>query len=147
VITEWLKSLGIDSICQWDLLVFLESHRTLLVGAEDIARLMPYGAAPVVAALDQLESRGLLERSRLSQGARLYQLVQFDGPRDRAFKELLILAASRMGRLEIIQNLRKMSLSAVVLNVRVATAGGVRGRNNRDTEARGKEGVKWPKAI
>src|SRR5919109_400151 len=112
MIKEWLKSLAIDNICQWDLLVFLHRHRTALVGAEDIARLVPYGTGPIVTALDYLESQGLVERSRLSQGARLYQLIQVQGPRGHAFRELVALTLSRAGRLQIAANLRQNCQSA-----------------------------------
>ena len=71
----WLKTLGIASLCQWDVLVFLYRHQSSLVSAEHIARFLGYATTEVVAALDSLESSGLLERSRVSQGVRLYQLT------------------------------------------------------------------------
>ena len=67
----WLKTLGVQSLCQWDVLVFLYRHQTTLVGAEYLARLLGYPTEPVVAALDVLESLGLEERSRVSPGARV----------------------------------------------------------------------------
>jgi len=33
----WLKTLGIESLCQWDVLVFLYRHQPTLVRAEHIA--------------------------------------------------------------------------------------------------------------
>jgi DNA-binding MarR family transcriptional regulator len=66
----WLKTLGIESLCQWDVLVFLYRHQPTLVSAEQIARFLGYATAEVVAALDSLESSGLVERSRVSQGVR-----------------------------------------------------------------------------
>jgi len=74
-VNGWLKILGIESICQWDVLVFLYRHQSSLVNAEHIARFLGYATAEVVAALDSLESSGLVERSRVSQGVRLYQLT------------------------------------------------------------------------
>jgi len=71
----WLKTLGIESLCQWDVLVFLYRHQPTLVGAEHIARLLGDATAEVVAALDSLESSGLVQPSRVSQGVRLYQLT------------------------------------------------------------------------
>ena len=38
----WLKALGVDSLCQWDVLVFLCRHLASLVSAEHIARLLGY---------------------------------------------------------------------------------------------------------
>ena len=34
----WLQTLGIESLCQWDVLVFLYRHQPTLVRAEHIAR-------------------------------------------------------------------------------------------------------------
>src|SRR5229473_1778163 len=74
-VEDWLKTLGIESLCQWDVLVFLYRHQSSLVSAEDIARFLGYATVEVVAALDSLESSGLVERSRVSQGVRLYHLT------------------------------------------------------------------------
>jgi hypothetical protein len=67
---------GIDEICQWDVLVFLHRHRTALLSAEQITRLMCHGSRAVITALDDLAAAGIVERSRLLQGARLYQLIR-----------------------------------------------------------------------
>jgi hypothetical protein len=107
-IEGWLKTLGIETLCQWDTLVFLYRHQTSLVGADYMARLMGYATEPVVAALDLLESRGLVDRSRVSQGARLYQFcVPSVPPEDGAFKRLLDLAGHRAGRLLLSKQLRR----------------------------------------
>jgi len=71
----WLKTLGIESLCQWDVLVFLYRHQSSLVSAESIARFLGYATAEVAAAVDSLESLGAVERSRVSQGVHLYQLA------------------------------------------------------------------------
>jgi len=71
----WLKTLGIESLCQWDVLVFQYRHQYSLVSAEHIALFLGYATADVVAALDSLASSGLVEGSRVSQGVRLYQLT------------------------------------------------------------------------
>jgi biotin operon repressor len=100
----WLKTLGIDSLCQWDVLVFLYRHQSSLVSAEHIARFLGYGTAEVVAALDSLESSGLVERSRVSQGVRLYQLTEIpptsaseagESGVGRALERLMTLVDSR----------------------------------------------------
>jgi hypothetical protein len=44
-IDGWLNTLGIASLCQWDVLVFLYRHQTSLVGADFIARLLGYARA------------------------------------------------------------------------------------------------------
>jgi MarR family len=82
----WLKTLGIASLCQWDLLVFLDRHPSLLISAEHIPFFLGYSTAEVVAALDNLEASGLVERSRASQGVRLYQVT---APTDPARRDAL----------------------------------------------------------
>ena len=103
----WLKTLGIESLCQWDVLVFLYRHQSSLVSAEHIARFLGYATAEVVAALDSLESSGLVERSRVSQGVRLYQLTApADPTRSDASERLMTLADSHTVRLLLARRLR-----------------------------------------
>src|SRR5260370_16457853 len=86
----WLKTLGIESLCQWDVLVFLDRHPSILASTEDVALFVGYATAEVVAALDSLESSGLVVRSRVSQGVRLYQLTAPTDPtRPSAFPHLI----------------------------------------------------------
>ncbi|MCI0455587.1 MAG: MarR family transcriptional regulator [Gemmataceae bacterium] len=104
----WLKTLGIESLCQWDVLLFLYRHQTSLVGADYLASLLGYAIDAVSAALDVLESLRLVERSRVSQGARLYQfIVPAESPRGAAFERLLALADHRAGRLLLAKQLRR----------------------------------------
>ena len=96
----WLKTLGIASLCQWDMLVFLDRHPSLLVDTENIAFFLGYVIAEVVAALDSLESSGFVERSRVSQGVRLYQVTAPADPTRRdALERLMALADSHTVRL------------------------------------------------
>jgi DNA-binding MarR family transcriptional regulator len=102
-----LKTLGISSLCQWDVLVFLYHHQTSLLGANLIAHLLGYASDPVVAALDTLAFLGLVERSRVSQAARLYQFtVPSDPQRRDAWMALLPMANNRAGRVRLAQHLR-----------------------------------------
>jgi hypothetical protein len=95
----WLKTLGMESLCQWDVLVFLYRHQSILVGAEHIARLLGDATAEVVAALESLESSGLVAPSRASEGVRLYQLTAPPDPtRHDALERLMALAHSRTAR-------------------------------------------------
>jgi DNA-binding transcriptional ArsR family regulator len=104
----WLKTLGVESLCAWDVLVFLYRHQSSLVSAEHIARLLGYATAPVVEALEVLESLGLVKRSREAQGARLYRLTgPTEPPDDEAFERLLDLAGHRAGRLLLSKQLRR----------------------------------------
>ena len=106
-IDGWLNTLGIASLCQWDVLVFLYRHQASLVGADVIARLLGYASGPVVAALDMLESLDLVERSRVSQIVRLYQFtVPSDPPRGDAWARLLALASHRAGRVRLAKRWR-----------------------------------------
>ena len=150
MLQEWLDLLGIDQICQWDVLVFFRHHRTTLLGAEQIARLTRYGTGLVVAALDHLESHGLVERSRLSQGARLYELTGFDGPRARAFQELMALTETRAGRLAIVQQLREAGEAgrskASVSMIPIAEQKRTHGKSNSPYSGSRGSG-KWPQAI
>jgi hypothetical protein len=106
-IDRLLKTLGITSLCQWDVLVFLYYHQTSLLGANLIAHLLGYASDPVVAALDALAFLGLVERSRVSQVARLYQFtVPSDPQRRDAWLALLPLVGHRAGRVRLVQHLR-----------------------------------------
>ena len=102
----WLKTLGVELLCQWDVLVFLYRHQFSLVSAEHIARFLGYPTAEVVAALDSLESPGLVERSRVSQGVRLYQITgPADPTRRDALERHMTLADSRTVRLLLARRL------------------------------------------
>ena len=100
LVEGWLKTLGIESLCQWDVLVFLYRHQSSLVSAEHIARFLGYATAEVVAALVSLESSGVVDRSRVSQGVRLYQLTAPADPTRRdALGQIMTLADSHKVRL------------------------------------------------
>jgi hypothetical protein len=106
-IDGWLKTLGIASLCQWDVLVFLYRHQTSLVSADFIARLLGYASGPVSAALEVLEFLGLLERFRVSQIVRLYKFTApSDPPRGDAWARLLALGSDRGGRVRLSKRLR-----------------------------------------
>jgi hypothetical protein len=106
-IDGWLNTLGVASLCQWDVLIFLYRHQTSLLGADFIARLLGYASGPVAAALDVLESLGLVARSRVSQIVRLYQFtVPSDPQRGEAWARVLTLASDHAGRLLLSKSLR-----------------------------------------
>jgi hypothetical protein len=89
----WLKTLGIASLCQWDMLVFLDRHLSILVSTENIVSFLGYATADVGSALDSLESSGLVERSRVGQGVRLCQVTApADPTRRNALERLMSLA-------------------------------------------------------
>jgi hypothetical protein len=104
----WLKTLGIESLCRWDVLVFLYRHQPTLVRVEYIARLLGDATAEVVAALDSLESSGLVQPSRVFQGVRFYQLTAPADPTRRdALVRLMTLADSHTVRLLMGRRLRR----------------------------------------
>src|SRR5947209_14453302 len=106
-IESWLKTLGIESLCQLDVLVFLHHHPISLFGAEYLARLLGYASAPVVGALEYLKILRLVERSRVSQRVRLYWFTAPSDPQRRdASERLLALANSRAGRVVLSKKLR-----------------------------------------
>jgi hypothetical protein len=103
-----LTTLAMPSLSQWDVLVFLYRHPTSLLSGEHIARLLGYATALVVDALDQLEPMGLVKRSRVDQGVRLYQFnVPAESPRGDALNRLLTLADSRPMRLFLAKRLQR----------------------------------------
>ena len=96
----WLRTLGIESLCQWDVLVFLYRHQASLVSAEHIGRLVGYVPGAVLAAVERLECLGYVQRSRVSQGVRLHQLtLPADSQLRDAFNRLMALTDGRAGRL------------------------------------------------
>jgi MarR family len=107
-VVGWLHTLGVVSLCQWDVLVFLYRHQSTLLGAADLARLLGYPSDSIVVALDSLEALELVSRSRVSQGARLYQFsIPLGPPRGEAFAWLQALIAHRTGRVRVAQQLRR----------------------------------------
>jgi hypothetical protein len=109
----WLQTVGAESLCQWNVLVFLHAHRASLLGADHLARLLGYATEPVIAALDALESLGLVERSRVSGGARLYQFCAPPvGGRGEALERLMRLAGDREGWLLLSAQLRRRERDA-----------------------------------
>ena len=106
-IEGWLKTLGIESLCQWDILVFLDRHPSLLIGAQNIPFFLGYAMAQAVAALDSLDSLGLVERSRDSQGVRLYEVTAPTDPARRdALARLMLFADGHTVRPRLARRLR-----------------------------------------
>ena len=107
-VTGWLHTLGIVSLCHWDVLVFLSRHQTTLLGTASLAQLLGYATESIVAAVESLESLALVRRSRVSQGARLYQcMIPPTSPRGEAFARLQALADHRAGRVLVATQLQR----------------------------------------
>lgn len=111
LVRERLETLGFSLLSEWDVLAFLYRHGTSLTSAAQMAHLLGDNKAAVGAALDRLESLGLIQRSRGSQGVRLYRIsVPADPLRYSCFIELMNLAEKREGRLLLLKHLSRGSL-------------------------------------
>ena len=108
LVLERLQALGVTLLSEWDTLVFLNHHGATLGTAAQIARLIGYNKAEIGAALHRLEALGLIQRSRDSQGIRLYH---FSAPPEPScyscLLDLMSLAQNRMGRLLLLKNLKR----------------------------------------
>jgi hypothetical protein len=99
-VQHWLHSVGVESLCQLEVLTFLHRHPITLLPPEYLARLLGYGIEPVVAALDSLSALQLLKWSAQSRGARSYQVIAPSArSRTDALEQLLALSHHRAGRL------------------------------------------------
>jgi len=129
-VEHWLVTARIASLHHWDMLVFLSRHQTSLLSAEHMARLLGYTTGEVVAALEYLESLGFVERSRASQGVRLYQFtVPPDSTHGDACRRLLRVADSRAVRLLLAKRWRQGDRRADTNN----SASGLSGREGEET--------------
>jgi MarR family protein len=108
LVLERLQTLGVTDLSEWDALAFLYRHGASLAAAAQIGRLIGYGKAEIGAALHRLEALGLIQRSRDSQGIRLYQ---FSAPPDPArfssLLELMSMTQNRTGRLLLLKHLKR----------------------------------------
>jgi hypothetical protein len=104
-IHDCFQRLGIASLSDWDVLIFIYRHKTNLASADQIARLLGYSSKAVGSALDRLESKNLILRSRCSQGVRLYQCTPFEAAieTESCLGKLIGLSEDRSGRLLLIR--------------------------------------------
>jgi predicted transcriptional regulator len=106
LVDGWLDVLQISTVTEWDVLVFLHRHGTILVKAESVAQLIGYDKDSVGKALDNLVSLGVVRRSRSSQGVRFYRFdVPLNSAIEQSMEQLLRLSAERAGRLIITRSL------------------------------------------
>lgn len=97
---EYLESLGISQMAEWDVLVFLHRHGVSLLRPDKIARLIGYEDKLIEDAMNRLESRGLIARSRPFEKAHLYQVsVSIHAENSKCFQQMMSLADTREGRL------------------------------------------------
>jgi DNA-binding MarR family transcriptional regulator len=99
--------MGISLLSEWDVLAFVYRHGASLTNSDQIARLIGYESTIVRAALDRLESKNLIERSRPSQGVRFYRiLASTDAGRQRCLQQIVSLSETRAGRLLLARRLK-----------------------------------------
>jgi MarR family len=106
---DGLQTLGVSLLIEWDALVFVYRHGTSLASAAQIAHFIGYDQATTGAALDRLESLGLIRRlcGSDSQGMLLYHVsIPTDPSRHSCLMELLRLTEERTGRLAMLSHLR-----------------------------------------
>jgi predicted transcriptional regulator len=105
---SWLEEIGISQLSEWDVLIFLCRHGTSLASAGQIALLLGYSKSIVGKSLDRLGALGLVQRSRSSQGVRLYHFaIPVNSTHARNVEELLKVSEKRSGRLVVARSLKK----------------------------------------
>ena len=108
----WLKIVKISQLSEWDVLVFLYRHGTSLASAGQIALLVGSSRIAVGKALDSLGALGFVQRSRSSQGVRLYRFAVPVNPKyQQSMEQLLNLSEKRSGRLIVARILRACARS------------------------------------
>jgi hypothetical protein len=109
LVLERLRSLGVALLTEWDALTFVYRHATSLCTAAQIARLIGYDKAETAAALQRLETLGLIQRSRVNQGIRFYRMSATLEPiYQSSLLELMSLNQDRAGRLLLLKHLRRL---------------------------------------
>jgi predicted transcriptional regulator len=108
VVLSHLRTLGVALRSELDALAFLYYHAASLGTTAQIARLIGYDKAEIGAALHRLESLGLIQRSRASQGIRMYRFsVPPEPSRHSSLLAVMNLAQNRTGRLQVLKHLRR----------------------------------------
>lgn len=108
LVLESLQTLGVAFLTEWDVLTFVYQHATSLCTAAQIARLIGYDKVETAGALQKLETLGLIERSRVTQGIRFYRVPPPEDPlRRRCLLELMSLTQDRAGRLVLLRHLKR----------------------------------------
>jgi DNA-binding MarR family transcriptional regulator len=119
-IQSCLESLSISLLSEWDVLAFVYRHGASLTTADEVAGLIGYEGMVVDDALDRLERERLIERSRPSQGVRIYRIITpTDAGRRRCLQRLVSLSESRAGRLLLAKRLEPVRSEAAEANNRV----------------------------
>ena len=107
IVLEHLHAVGVELTSEWDTLVFLYHHSASLGSAAHIARFIGYDKTETGAALRKLEALGLIERSRVSQGIRIFRFSAPSEPgRHSDLLALMAMGQDRAGRLLLLKHLQ-----------------------------------------
>ena len=102
-VERWLTMLGVQSLAEWDVLMFLYRHRFSLFRTDAIPPLAGYSSDVSSAALSSLERLGLVKRLRAPANEDIYTPKSPDEPaREMALNHLMDLAEDRTVRLALI---------------------------------------------
>jgi DNA-binding MarR family transcriptional regulator len=105
-IKECLATWGIFFLEEWDLLVFLHRHRNSLLTVEKISLLLGSDTPAVTQALRTLETAGLVQCSRSSQGILFNRLItSVDADRQDCFVRLMNLLKEPLVRNLVVRRL------------------------------------------
>jgi hypothetical protein len=106
-VQESLEALGVALLSEWDSLAFLYHHSASLGTVAQIAQFVGHDKSEIAVALHKLETLGLVRRSRISQGIRMYQFLEPPEPgRHSCLLSLIKLAENRTGRLRLLKQLK-----------------------------------------
>ncbi len=110
LVRERLAALGLATLSEWDALAFIYRHGNSLTSSIQLAHFLGDDRSAISSALNRLESLGFVERSRGSQGIRLFRFsIPTDPLRSAWLIGLLKLSETRTGRLLLLKHLRRDS--------------------------------------
>lgn len=129
-IYRWLSLLGIRTLTEWDMLVFLHRHAFSLLDCEDIRRLAGFDNQKIAAAVIRLRELGLIKPIQNLEGCYLFLEIPEQSDQRRAFTNLMTLADNRFVRLAVMQRLNgrtKAPIPGSSQNLRTVAFGGSAG--------------------
>jgi len=89
LIETCLVDLSIETMSEWDTLVFFYRHGISLVSAEYASRLLGYSPILVSNALEKLALYEIVRQSEPSENVRLYRFAGLDTPFSQRISEIL----------------------------------------------------------
>lgn len=98
---------GVRRACDLDLMVFFGRHPLSLLSSESLATFLGYDINQVAQSLDDMLAAGVIRRRQTTaHAARLYELL-VGGPASEWLGELLARAATRPGRMQLLDEIRR----------------------------------------